>query len=118
MEALGYGLRPPETKKPELPVFHTKKRGIQGRGIYDSIAGTFTLLAGCEIDLLHEPIRRNVRNDLEGLIDKDGKLISAVELPSPSAAASAVLGGNQNGWTEWMDENGRTLDSIYRGKEK
>lgn len=118
MEALGYGLRPPEAKKPELPVFHTKKRGIQGCGTYDPITDTFTLLAGCEIDLSHEPIRSNVRNDLEGLIDKDGRLTSAVELPSPSAAAVAVLGGSQNGWTEWVDENGRTLDSIYRSREK
>jgi hypothetical protein len=33
---------------------------------------------------------------------------------SPSAAAAAVLGRRANGWTEWKDENGKTIDEIYR----
>ncbi|HUC82148.1 MAG TPA: GIY-YIG nuclease family protein [Flavisolibacter sp.] len=33
---------------------------------------------------------------------------------SPSAAAATVLGRRANGWTEWKDQNGRTIDEIYR----
>lgn len=33
---------------------------------------------------------------------------------SPSAAAAAVLGRRANGWTEWKDKNGKTIDEIYR----
>jgi hypothetical protein len=33
---------------------------------------------------------------------------------SPSAAAAAVLGRRANGWTEWKDSNGKTIDEIYR----
>ncbi|WP_242220356.1 DUF4357 domain-containing protein [Bacillus cereus group sp. BfR-BA-01380] len=34
--------------------------------------------------------------------------------PSPSAAAAAVLGRRANGWTEWKDEAGKTLDELKR----
>jgi hypothetical protein len=33
---------------------------------------------------------------------------------SPSAAAAAVLGRSANGWTEWKDKNGKTIDDVYR----
>ena len=117
MEALGLGLRPPEAVKPELPVFHTKKRGIKGLGVYDPEQQTFTLLAGCEIDLATAPIRSSARNAVEGLVGPDGKLVTSVEFTSPSTAATAVLGGSQNGWVEWVDDEGRTLDAVYRNKE-
>lgn len=35
--------------------------------------------------------------------------------PSPSAAANIVLGRRANGWTEWKNENGVTLDVLVRG---
>ena len=34
--------------------------------------------------------------------------------PSPSTAASLVCGGSANGWLEWKDDAGRTLDEVYR----
>lgn len=36
--------------------------------------------------------------------------------PSPSAAAVFVLGGSQNGWTEWVNGAGQTLDYVYRSE--
>lgn len=33
---------------------------------------------------------------------------------SPSAAASQVLARNANGWIEWKDKNGKTLDELKR----
>ena len=44
-------------------------------------------------------------------------LADDIELSSPSAAAVFVLGGSQNGWTEWVNEQGQTLDYVYRNKE-
>jgi hypothetical protein len=35
---------------------------------------------------------------------------------SPSAAAAVVLGRSANGWTEWKDKNGETLDKRFRQK--
>lgn len=118
MEALGFALRPPEAERPALPVFHTKKRGVRGLGTYDSERQTFTLLPGCEIDLGTEPIRSSAREALEGLVDPGGRLITSVEFTSPSTAATAVLGGSQNGWTEWVDDEGATLDQVFRRKDR
>lgn len=33
---------------------------------------------------------------------------------SASTAASFCLGRSANGWTEWKDKDGNTLDSVYR----
>lgn len=33
---------------------------------------------------------------------------------SPSAAAVAILGRTANGWIAWKNQNGKTLDEIYR----
>ncbi|MCO6149626.1 GIY-YIG nuclease family protein [Flavobacterium sp. NRK1] len=33
---------------------------------------------------------------------------------SPSSAAAAVLGRRANGWTEWRNSEGKTIDEIYR----
>lgn len=33
---------------------------------------------------------------------------------SPSSASSVVLGRSSNGWAEWKDKNGKTLDELLR----
>ena len=33
---------------------------------------------------------------------------------SPSTAADFCTGRPSNGWTEWKDKDGNTLDSVYR----
>ena len=33
---------------------------------------------------------------------------------SPSTAASFCLGRPSNGWADWKDKDGNTLDSVYR----
>lgn len=35
---------------------------------------------------------------------------------SPSVAAAMFVGGNANGWNEWKDADGKTLDEVYRQK--
>lgn len=49
------------------------------------------------------------------LVDGD-KLIMASDktFSSASTAASFCLGRSANGWTEWKDKDGNTLDSVYR----
>lgn len=37
-----------------------------------------------------------------------------VDFQSPSNAAMICVGGSANGWIEWKNKNGNTLDSIYR----
>jgi hypothetical protein len=33
---------------------------------------------------------------------------------TPSAAAAIVTGGSSNGWVEWRNSKGQTLDEVYR----
>ena len=35
---------------------------------------------------------------------------------SPSGASKVVLGRSSNGWTEWKDASGKTLDELKRQK--
>ena len=37
-----------------------------------------------------------------------------LEFNSPSATAVFALGGRRNGWTEWINTSGDTLEAVYR----
>jgi len=62
---------------------------------------------------------RNFRDKLKSqniLLDK-GSVYEFQEdylFNSPSAAAAQVLGRNANGWSEWKDKYGKTLDELER----
>jgi len=62
-------------------------------------------------------IHKNLIND-SVLIDNGNtyKLIENHIFKSPSGAACFVLGRNANGWTEWINKDGITLDEIERIK--
>ena len=128
MGVLGYDLDAVgESVTDDGIVFHTPRRGIDARGRYDSSAGKFAVLAGSQIDLdvqcgtKAKPTQRleGLRASLraEGALADDGgawRLARDVSFDTPSAAAVFVLGGSQNGWTEWVSEDGRTLSVVYR----
>ncbi len=128
MGVLGYDLDAVgESVADDGLVFHTSRRGIDGRGRYDSSAGKFIVLAGSQVDLgvqcgtktrptqRLEELRTSLRS--EGTLSRDGdiwRLTRDTSFDTPSAAAVFVLGGSQNGWTEWVSEDGRTLSKVYR----
>ncbi len=122
MEVLGYDLdRTYEGPKADKSVFHTRKNGVSAKGRYDKETGRFTVLAGSEI-ALDKPIIKNqsamaARKQLFGDARDRVVLVDDLEFASPSAAAVFALGGSQNGWTEWADDEGRTLSDIYRKEE-
>jgi len=122
MEVLGFDLdRVDEVPGVVNAVFHTKKNGVRASGRYNKDTGRFTVLAGSEIELSREIIKNkgaiDARQQLFGGREGRAVLDDDVEFPSPSAAAVFVLGGSQNGWTEWVNDRGQTLDSVYRSKE-
>ena len=123
MRVLGYDLDRKETTPVAVnTVFHTKKNGVRATGRYNrgyrSFHGSFL---GSEVDLGHAVIKNQgaVAARRQLFAAQTGKVILAddVELSSPSSAAVFVLGGSQNGWTEWVNEQGQTLDYVYRSKE-
>lgn len=110
-------------------VFHTPRRRVDAHGRYDSEVGKFIVLAGSQVDVdvlcgTKVKINRRIEEQRallkdEGLIALDGgvrRVACDVDFDSPSAAAVFVLGGSQNGWTEWVSEDGDTLSSVYREK--
>lgn len=122
MRVLGYDLDRKETTPVAVnTVFHTKKNGVRATGRYNRDTGRFTVLSGSEVDLGHAVIKNQgaVAARRQLFAAQTGKVILAddAELSSPSSAAVFVLGGSQNGWTEWVNEQGQTLDYVYRSKE-
>lgn len=62
---------------------------------------------------------RNLRANLidrKVLMEEDGVYIFQENeiFNSPSSAAAQVLARNANGWTEWKDKKGKTLDELKR----
>jgi hypothetical protein len=130
MTALGYSLNQ-QTKKGTLnhesggELFKTFRRGIVGLGVYTEKG--FTLLPSSQIDFTHDSnlVAHNIqRQDLlkSGCITKtaDGKYIlnTAIEFTTPSGAGAFVLGGSINGWAEWKNADGKTLNERVRRKQK
>lgn len=59
--------------------------------------------------------RQNLRED--GVLEQAGNQLLFREnhaFNSPSAAAGVVLGRSSNGWREWTDADGRSLDDLER----
>lgn len=52
----------------------------------------------------------------EGVLVGEGTILRFVRdhvFESPSGASCVIVGNSSNGWTEWIDANGRTLKSIH-----
>lgn len=50
------------------------------------------------------------------IITKNGSYIlqTTLEFNTPSGASDFILGGSTNGWVEWKNKDGKTLDELYR----
>lgn len=119
MEVLGLDLNRFEPNESTRHAsFHTRKNGVHAQGRYNVQDGSFTVLAGSEIDLDKSVIKNRVatesRSRLFGASSGSKILNEDISFSSPSSAATFVLGGSQNGWVEWVDSRGQTLDSVYR----
>lgn len=104
-----------------LPIFFFKRRGAEARGIYDG--NGFTVLNGSKLskDIVsscHAIERREMIVKNYSQIDKNGHpiLTSDVSFSSPSTASGICGGCSSNGWIDWKNAEGQTLDEIYRNK--
>ena len=120
MATLGYKMNNAKENKEQREVFHTTRNGIQAQGVYNG--DKFEVLEDSEIDMSRPcPFETLKKQRDTALKNGDIKLIrgkyiltSSIEFTTPSGAASFVLGGSINGWTEWKNKDGKTLDEIYR----
>lgn len=120
MATLGYKMNNAKENKEKREVFHTTRNGIQAQGVYNG--DKFEVLEDSEIDMSRacpfETLKKQrdtaLKNGDIKLIKGKYVLTSSIEFATPSGAASFVLGGSVNGWTEWKNKDGKTLDEIYR----
>lgn len=120
MATLGYKMNDAKQTRNEAEIFHTTRNGITAYGIYSG--DKFQVLEDSEINLakqVHLPKYNRQREELlqKGDITLNGEkyiLNVILEFNTPSGASEFVLGGSTNGWVEWKNKDGKTLDEIYR----
>ena len=99
-------------------LFYTKTRNCDAKGFYNS--NGFTVLKGSTIaksavpSFKWEEKREGMLQEYAAIADNKLTMTSNLTFPSPSTASSFCLGRPSNGWTDWKDKDGNTLDSVYR----
>ena len=120
MATQGYKMDNAKMSMNEADIFQTSRKGIIARGVYGG--DKFQVLEGSEINLekpVHLEKYNRQRKELyeKGDIVKQGNkyiLTVTLEFNTPSGASDFVLGGSTNGWAEWKNKDGKTLDEVYR----
>ncbi len=120
MATQGYKMDNTKTTLNEANTLHTTRNGITAFGVYDG--ENFEVLEGSEIDMsrtchsstLEKQRQTALANGNIVCVDGKHKLNVSASFTSPSSAAMFALGGSTNGWVEWKDKDGKTLDELYR----
>ena len=120
MATQGYKMENTKTNLNEANTLHTTRNGVQALGVYDG--EKFEVLEGSEIDMSRKCHSDNIEKQRQtalqngDIIFNGDKYILNVSVPftAPSSAAMFVLGGSANGWVEWKNKDGKTLDEMYR----
>lgn len=110
----------PAGGEPEL--FFCKASGANAKGLYTSEG--FVVLKGsigrkdhvASFSASYQRFRAKLIE--EGILVVEGKTVVLSHdhlFGSPSMAAMALLGRTANGWTEWRNAEGKTLDELKRG---
>ena len=120
MATQGYKMDNTKATLNEANTLHTTRNGILAFGVYDG--EHFEMLEGSEIDMnrkchsatMEKQRQTALTNGNIVCVDGKYKLTVSVSFTPPSSAAMFVLGGSTNGWVEWKDKDGKTLDELYR----
>ena len=91
----------------------------QAQGIYTS--DKFIVLKGSKISSVTETEKvikyfPKIKRQREDVLNKNsnGLLKENITFRTPSSASIFCLGRHSNGWDEWKNKDGKTLDEIYR----
>ena len=120
MATQGYKMDNSKTTLNEADTLHTTRNGILAFGVYDG--EHFEVLEGSEIDMNRKCHSAKMEKQRQtalangDIVSVEGKykLTVSVSFTSPSSAGQFVLGGSINGWVEWKDKDGKTIDEVYR----
>lgn len=120
MATQGYKMNDAKIISNEADILHTTRNGITAFGVYNG--EKFEVLEGSQINMdkpAHLQRYNRQRKELlseQSIVNIDGKytLKVTVSFDTPSGASNFVLGGSTNGWVEWKNKDGKTLDELYR----
>lgn len=121
MATQGYKMDNAKSSLNDEKVLHTTSNGIKALGIYNG--EKFDILDGSEINMTKEVNLKKYNVQRKELLENGGIILShdskyllttTIVFNSPSGASDFVLGGSTNGWVEWKDKDGKTLDELYR----
>ena len=120
ISALGFPIFD-QVKEVSKNILICKGKDAVAKGVYSPDG--LTVLKGSKCNLTESPTAGawviNMRQKLKdsNVLKKSGKVYEFIEdymFNSPSAAAVTVLARRANGWTEWKDSKGNTLDKRVR----
>lgn len=110
-----------EGKKPETNLFHIYVRDSKAHAIFNEADHSMRILKGSLLPQSTAPSYRDSekRNAVIAAMSKPTKdgfweLQHDYTLKSPSTAASYCAGRSCNGWDEWVNDAGQSLDELYR----
>lgn len=99
-------------------LFYVKGRGCNAQGFYSSSGFTVlidSIVAKKTTPSFHWKEKREKLLTEYALRKEEAFVVASdITFSSPSTAAMFCLGRSANGWDEWKDQDGRTLDAIYR----
>lgn len=121
LSTLGYPVFDRVTGEAEVEILYCKGKDASAKGEFtdegfvvykDSVCNVeLSATAGTSVTKMREELIER------GVVVQVGNVLNFTEnhiFSSPSAAAAAVLARRANGWTEWKDINGQTLDQLKR----
>lgn len=120
MATQGYKMDNARSSLNESAVFHTTRNAIKAYGVYDG--DKFQVLEGSEVNLAKPANLGKYNKQRKELLEKGDIIQQAdkyvlkvtLEFNTPSGASDFIIGGSTNGWTEWKNNDGKTLDEVYR----
>lgn len=120
MGTLGYKMDNANASINEANILHTTRNGITALGMYDG--EKFEVLEGSEVNInkvahlekYNKQRAELLKNGSISLVDGKYILHVILDFKTPSGASDFILGGSTNGWVEWKNKDGKTLDEIYR----
>lgn len=123
LSTLGYPIFEPSASAvaEETDVFSCRRGGADARGVYAEDG--FVVLRGSTArrdpglsthDSVEHRRKELVASGVLTPIQEGYRFERDWPFGTPSAAAAIVCGGSANGWIEWKNSKGRTLDEVYR----
>ena len=120
MATLGYKMDDAKQYNDNREIFHATRNGILAYGDY--MGDKFQGLEGSQINLaksatLEKYNKQRAELQASGnIVMQNGSNILKItlEFNTPSGASDFILGGSTNGWVEWKNTNGKTLDEVFR----